>query len=554
MDSRTMKHDKGTQTTIIRMLNREVQTDSLGTETESSWSRDIQTERSRSMDRWRERERKRSWRPTYRRDWTREKFAVPRWDRRWDQNRDRERERERRARHREAGLSPEASSVHFPKPVRASRQGRDITDSNSVTKLSQIFIPMNRQELDQYVKGTARSVNRSRDECSSRGCKQWKDTLDISNSDLWDADWSEKKDKNLIQSDEIGSTLFLQPTTRVIPPLASPLMEQVPEMPLEEDPRQNDNRELRIWESENESIPSSETVIAKRQKVEEAVELEEGEIASLDGDPMNNDVDHGRSSLIVSDSAESERKRAKKKDKTLQDSERRKKRSNKGKPKPKFHGKSIKGKLKELFGTDDDVDDSLFVRPETAKEKLSVDERESLHSRRENVRSEDKNAEHTTSARMQCLESTYEMVFPNHSTPPPSQECTLQREAISEEAPGEDQTPIMVDVVVEPNMEVFPDQVSTEEFQHDQLLMDASAAKTSSSNEILPLDDLVDLVDASPAKTFADTSQQVYQYKSPEVVVFSNKYSEYHVEDNNETETTIYMTRKKKKKNKSGCC
>ncbi|XP_065085557.1 RNA-binding protein 25-like [Ochlerotatus camptorhynchus] len=392
-DRRTVwKHDKSTQTTMIRILSQEAQMDSVGTMTEPRWAHERRKELSRSREVRREREkspeRKKSTKPADLRDRIREKLLkdktavgsasekrkdeIQRWDRSRerlrDRNREREREKERRARHRETVRSPVVSPVRFSHPLRVSRLGHGKAASGSDAKLSQTFIPMNRKELDQFVKEIARNENRSPDECCSGSDRKKKDTLDTSNSELWDAGLPQKKkekpvavkvEEKIIQSDEIGTTLspgnvedveqkmrvlhgeptppaqrtleypqvstdlledlnkscgqmiILQPPTMVIPPLEPSIIEQVPEMPFEDDPRLNDSRELRIVESEEtvaEQKFAAKTVIAKWQEVEEKDKLEDGEIPSSDGDSANEDNYHDRSPPIVSDSKERKRR------------------------------------------------------------------------------------------------------------------------------------------------------------------------------------------------------------------------------------------------------
>lgn len=169
--------------------------------------------------------------------------------------------------------------MHFSQPLRVSRQGRGISYSDSDSKLSRKFLPMNRREPDEHVK--VRSGNRSPDVgCSGNG-KQEKDTLDKSLAEMWDAELPEKKEEHFTQSDEIGTTLLPelpQSPMLVIPPLVPPIMEQMPQMPLEKEPTQKDKRKLRIVESENESISSSKAESAKRQKVKDGVKLNDDDL------------------------------------------------------------------------------------------------------------------------------------------------------------------------------------------------------------------------------------------------------------------------------------
>lgn len=194
------KHDKGTQTTLIRMLNQSAQTESVGTMTEKKVDRDRGRDRNRrrsrstSRDGRRESENSRNRDRIARndlRDMIRKKHKLKealmienRRERRAMQLkiREKDRERDQRARHRE-NRSPDLSPVEFPCLRRKSMEEVAKADSVAETKLKETFIPMNKRELDRYVKEMARTDKRSPDA----------DTLQaVSNSDLWDRQLAKK--------------------------------------------------------------------------------------------------------------------------------------------------------------------------------------------------------------------------------------------------------------------------------------------------------------------------------------------------------------------------
>ncbi|XP_062699378.1 caldesmon [Aedes albopictus] len=220
------KCDKGTQTTLIRLLSQAAQTESVGSMT------DIKMVGGRGRDR----ERKRSQSPS-REDRrvsenSRHRERVPysdlrnklrdkktgrrpelnniRRNRRATRVHDRERDRDQRARHRE-NRTPDLSPVEFPSLLRRPRKEVSNADSIAETKLKEAFIPMNERELDRYVKEMARS-NPDRESPDVAPLET------VSNSDLWDVQNKKKsskknrredkaaKEEHIIQSDEIGTT------------------------------------------------------------------------------------------------------------------------------------------------------------------------------------------------------------------------------------------------------------------------------------------------------------------------------------------------------------
>ncbi|EAT44273.1 AAEL004348-PA [Aedes aegypti] len=54
-----------------------------------------------------------------------------------------------------------------------------------------------------------------------------------------------------------------------------------------------------------------------------------------------------------------------------------------------------------------------------------------------------------------------------------------------------------------------------------------------------------------PEKVTTSDPSESQQRQTPQVIVYSNKYGEYRIEDNNESEITIYVTRKKRRSRKS---
>lgn len=207
-----MHHNKGTQTTIIRTENREVQTmtESNRAKRKRSPSRD-----NRKRERWWH-SRNNSW--ERRRDRSQMNSSVPRYARESEQ--DREHVRERRSR------------VSWPGLHR-------------------------RSELDKYFQKTSCSEHRPPEAMQN--------TLQTSNSELWDAELPERG-KPRIQ---------LSPIAKSQHPLTLEIV------PLEAGRKHNGNRE-----PENDRMPSFKTVIAE-QRMPEAMGI------SVSGGE-NNDLNHDR--------------------------------------------------------------------------------------------------------------------------------------------------------------------------------------------------------------------------------------------------------------------
>lgn len=158
-----------------------------------------------------------------------------------------------------------------------------------------------------------------------------------------------------------------------------------------------------------------------------------------------------------------------------------------------IYSKSIK-RLEELFGLADQNDDGVQGVPmKSSNGKLPIGAREPNDHRKKNV-----SVEEIGGTGITCPESTSNMDMPYHS------------KTLSTDISGK-----------------------------------ANSIEFSSKKEPVASVDQDQPPDDSTAKT--DSSQQ-QQLKSPNVVVFSNKYNEYIVENTNETETTIYVIRKKKNK------
>uniref|UniRef100_A0A1Q3EYL0 Uncharacterized protein n=1 Tax=Culex tarsalis TaxID=7177 RepID=A0A1Q3EYL0_CULTA len=338
------RHDQGTQTTLVRLLSREVQTEVE--EEPHRIKREQQTtewhrERKRVEDDHRRPERDRfkvkervpvrerlGSRPVMARQEMKHAYGRRARGRTHEEERERERQARRGPRSPDAGRHP----VRFRSPVRVKAEESSVPDSASDIELSRAFIPMNRKELDRYVKEIGREQSRS--PVVVGGSKQDKSLEEVSGADLWDKRPRKKsktpkkhrkqasktpvkqKSPAIIQSDEIGTTAcgssvlspvksedieqrmsalhghppLPEPPELVIPPPEPPIIEQVPELPLEDEAKLNDSRELKIIESCDElGTPkgeptvedvrnlSAETVI-ERSRVEDDEDLEDGEI------------------------------------------------------------------------------------------------------------------------------------------------------------------------------------------------------------------------------------------------------------------------------------
>lgn len=336
------RHDQGTQTTLVRLLSREVQTEGeapsrvVKREREAEWK----WERKRVEEDQRRREEERL--KVKERVPVRERLGgrvvmSRQQDRKRGRGRNREEERERERQARRGPRSPEVERhpVRFRSPVRVKAEESSVPDSASDIELSRAFIPMNRKELDRYVKEIGREQNRSPVvvEVTKRE-KIGKPLKDVKGEELWDTRPRKKtktpkkhrklvgktpvkrKSPGIIQSDEIGTTacgssvlspvksedieqrmsalhghppLPEPPKVVIPPPPEPPIIEDVPELPLEDDAKLNDSRELKIVESSDEQVvqsepmvedeqnSSAETVI-ERSRVEDDVDLEDGEV------------------------------------------------------------------------------------------------------------------------------------------------------------------------------------------------------------------------------------------------------------------------------------
>ncbi|XP_058458951.1 uncharacterized protein LOC131435273 [Malaya genurostris] len=369
------KFDCGTQTTLIQLLDQGIQTEREAMRSELITKKNDYRERSRSLemirgsremlcksnrDRMRAKSRERMKFNLDRRvalHEERKKIHKPR-----DRSRERRRERERRARRENRSPKTEIkhSSVRFKSPVRVKSE---ICASGDI---SSTFIPMNKKELDRYVKEIDRNKsvspiaffresNPSEKDASKSFQEEHKKHSNIDRTKsraLKPRTYKRiemspklKKQFDIIQSDEIGttaptanSTMFtsedleqkmtmlhgesmpktpakyefaqtstellqdlnnedstshlcaLPPPTLVIPPPEPPIIEQVPEIPIDDDPKLNDSRELKIIESdelltmdqehEDEKNSTAETVI--QNLIPLIAELEEGELPSSD--------------------------------------------------------------------------------------------------------------------------------------------------------------------------------------------------------------------------------------------------------------------------------
>uniref|UniRef100_A0A1Q3EYP4 Uncharacterized protein n=1 Tax=Culex tarsalis TaxID=7177 RepID=A0A1Q3EYP4_CULTA len=338
------RHDQGTQTTLVRLLSREVQTEVEGEphrikreQQTTEWHRErkrVEDDHRRpERDRFKVKERvpvreRLGSRPVMARQEMKHAYGRRARGRTHEEERERERQARRGPRSPDAGRHP----VRFRSPVRVKAEESSVPDSASDIELSRAFIPMNRKELDRYVKEIGREQSRS--PVVVGGSKQDKSLEEVSGADLWDKRPRKKsktpkkhrkqasktpvkqKSPAIIQSDEIGTTAcgssvlspvksedieqrmsalhghppLPEPPELVIPPPEPPIIEQVPELPLEDEAKLNDSRELKIIESCDElGTPkgeptvedvrnlSAETVI-ERSRVEDDEDLEDGEI------------------------------------------------------------------------------------------------------------------------------------------------------------------------------------------------------------------------------------------------------------------------------------
>ncbi|XP_058834909.1 caldesmon [Topomyia yanbarensis] len=382
------KIDQGTQTTLIQFMDQQIQTEhrEVNRKNELSGRKNGRRERSRSLERdrvgkhklhSRDRERIRGTSMERRRSCVRtrpieRRVAVyeerRRIQKQREASRERQRERERRARreNRTPEIDTKRSDVRFNSPIRVK--------SEVVCEISSTFIPMNRKDLDRYVKEIGRSENSSPVLCIHKSNTVKRDAMKLPKVDQRSMDTETdsrkrprtlekrshkhpekvpkiEKQRDLIQSDEIGTTapaanstmlmnedieqkmtvlhgestpktpnesalaqtsieLLLDlnsgdspkhlcvfpPPTLVIPPPEPPIIEQVPEIPNDDEPKLNDSRELRIIESdellmleqehENERSSSAETVI-QNSVTPHKEELEDGELPSSDDEECN---------------------------------------------------------------------------------------------------------------------------------------------------------------------------------------------------------------------------------------------------------------------------
>lgn len=354
-------HDRGTQTRLVKLLSTGVQASTTTTEGDGHhghrvkkekevdwhWERNrVEEDHRRDRDRFREKDRVPVRERLGNRGMVRQELNQVRGGRRVrNRTHEEERERDRQARH--GPRSPDAermrSAVRFRSPVRVKTDDSSVPDSASDIELSRAFIPMNRKELDRYVKEIGRDQNRSPVIAEvTKPDKNSKPPNDVPPSDPWDTRPRKKiktpkkhrkrtsktpikqKSPKIIQSDEIGTTAcgssslspvksedieqrmsalhghppLPEPPELTIPPPEPPIIEHVPELPLEDDAKLNDSRELKIIESSDEQqiIPvqapeptvvedepntSAETVIERSTSMVEDGEdgdLEDGEI------------------------------------------------------------------------------------------------------------------------------------------------------------------------------------------------------------------------------------------------------------------------------------
>ncbi|XP_055529760.1 uncharacterized protein LOC129721337 [Wyeomyia smithii] len=331
------KHDRYTQTTLIHHMDREVQTECLEEKRKIKDSTSVlRNDRRRDRSLSRQREISGTTRHIRGNSRSRDVFKRPNPISRMDlrnkihsscnRNREWQREKEKQARraNRTPDLDRKRSTVRFRSPVRVKDRKDGACQSDSYIELSSTFIPMNEEELDRYVKEIGRKENRApANETIKEGKKSSKRTKSEPSGDI-------------IQSDEIGTTAstgigtpnggledieqkltalhgestpktprmnssvaqtsmelleYLNredssppplpplPPPVIPPPPEPPIIEQVPEFPLDDDPRLNDSRELRIVESDEGPGPieSSEKHVEATLREEE---LEDGEVLS----------------------------------------------------------------------------------------------------------------------------------------------------------------------------------------------------------------------------------------------------------------------------------
>ncbi|KAL1400147.1 hypothetical protein pipiens_007682 [Culex pipiens pipiens] len=698
------RHDQGTQTTLVRLLSREVQTEGeapsrvVKREREAEWKwerkRVEEDQRRREEERLKVKERV----PVRERLGGRVVMSHQNRKRGRGRNREEERERERQARRGPRSPEVERHPVRFRSPVRVKAEESSVPDSASDIELSRAFIPMNRKELDRYVKEIGREQNRS---------------PDVKGEELWDTRPRKKtktpkkhrklvgktpvkrKSPGIIQSDEIGTTacgssvlspvksedieqrmsalhghppLPEPPKVVIPPPPEPPIIEDVPVLPLEDDAKLNDSRELKIVESSDEQVvqsepttvedeqnSSAETVI-ERSRVEDDVDLEDGEVitpAPSPAPPSKEEIAETKriakiaqavAQLAQETKIKLEQKETdsplKTKVKQVKLKRKRADRSPKVEPNPEvlpvkvapppkepspeqdpqtkhkrnlngafelpdqpttqrrntFSGALVNAKAKrkprlsepgstkvtaakktealhELFGTDDE--NSFVVAPPPEEEVSAHGKRkrtesagevvESKKSRKvEDASKEEKSAGTDESEGVTKKEVVDESVVEDEGKIIPEDKSDLNSKEEQEENEALTQNTTEPDEDIETlksDSATSVESATTDQSDQQEIVSGSEPAfngfddpegkadePTVNHDEDVPK---MEEIDDPKHEEAAAADEDDKPNHPPETIVVSNKYCEYRIEDDNEVETTFYVTRKKKRKTKS---
>ncbi|XP_039433430.1 zinc finger CCCH domain-containing protein 13-like [Culex pipiens pallens] len=715
------RHDQGTQTTLVRLLSREVQTEGeapsrvVKREREAEWKwerkRVEEDQRRREEERLKVKERV----PVRERLGGRVVMSHQNRKRGRGRNREEERERERQARRGPRSPEVERHPVRFRSPVRVKAEESSVPDSASDIELSRAFIPMNRKELDRYVKEIGREQNRSPVvvEVTKRE-KIGKPLKDVKGEELWDTRPRKKtktpkkhrklvgktpvkrKSPGIIQSDEIGTTacgssslspvksedieqrmsalhghppLPEPPEVVIPPPPEPPIIEDVPVLPLEDDAKLNDSRELKIVESSDEQVvqsepatvedeqnSSAETVI-ERSRVEDDVDLEDGEVitpAPSPAPPSKEEIAEAKriakiaqavAQLAQETKIKLEQKETdsplKTKVKQVKLKRKRADRSPKVEPNPEelpvevappppkeptpeqdqqtkhkrnlngafelpdqpttqrrntFSGALVNDKAKrkprlsepgsskvaatkktealhELFGTDDE--NSFVVAPPPEEEVSAHGKRkrtesagevvEGKKSRKvvEDATKEEKSAGTDKSEEVAKKEVVDESVVEDEGKIIPKDKCGLDSREEQEENEALTQNTTEPDEDIETlksDSATSVESASTAQSDQQELASGSEPAfngfddpkgEADEPTVNVPKKEEIDDPKHEEAAAAANADEDDKPNHPPETIVVSNKYCEYRIEDDNEVETTFYVTRKKKRKTKS---